>query len=313
MTKFANRANLLASGAREVTMEEMDWVSGGATDASELYPIHGFPGTNLFAIIGQLIGPNIDTERLKILTNTFPHYSAIGDQSIGNSGSVVQSGNEVIITANLTNAPSFTGYPTAIVFEGLNNLNISLTGSTLSSFDMAALLMVDIPGMFDMDGDGINDFIEAAIDYVGQQISRAINSDPSHFDREIGAIIYKNAYGEYVAGPLSYGDGTKLTYKVPAGVSHSQIVGLVHNHAINALSTAELPFNFELSRNATLPDGTILLGQDINTANKIGNLTDSPNLFRMYLVDPLGVGHQYNNRDGFNIDRPFDAGPQFPI
>ncbi len=32
MTKFSSRAGLLASGAREVTMEELDWVSGGAPD-----------------------------------------------------------------------------------------------------------------------------------------------------------------------------------------------------------------------------------------------------------------------------------------
>lgn len=30
MTKYTNRASLLASGAREVTIEELDWVSGGA-------------------------------------------------------------------------------------------------------------------------------------------------------------------------------------------------------------------------------------------------------------------------------------------
>ncbi len=39
MTKFSSRAELLASGAREVTMEEMDWVSGGSTaSADELDP-----------------------------------------------------------------------------------------------------------------------------------------------------------------------------------------------------------------------------------------------------------------------------------
>ncbi len=42
MTKYTNRASLLASGAREVTMEEMDWVSGGQpeTTTGTMDPAH---------------------------------------------------------------------------------------------------------------------------------------------------------------------------------------------------------------------------------------------------------------------------------
>ena len=84
MTKYTNRATLLASGAREVTMEELDWVRGG-DGVSDSSAISGAGWQNYNGVsVGN--GAYVDSGGMISIIATVgsgPHFGTGGGFSFG--------------------------------------------------------------------------------------------------------------------------------------------------------------------------------------------------------------------------------------
>lgn len=145
--------------------------------------------------------------------------------------------------------------------------------------------------------------IDGQVDAVARDVEALIKADPGYLNREIGAVLYRDAVtGEIRHTALTYGAvNTPDQLSLPlgdAGIKASDVVGIIHSHPANALEEATHEVNKYPSDNRTV-NGQSYTGGDWAVADLLRDNGMSQETFRHYIIGPDGVTREYdfNDRD----------------
>jgi hypothetical protein len=150
-------------------------------------------------------------------------------------------------------------------------------------------------------GESTYEQVDGAADTVARSVEAMIRADPAYQSREIGAVIYRDpATGEIKATALTYGAvNTPDQLSLPlgdAGITASDVVGIIHSHPANALEGATHEVNKYPSDNRAV-NGQNYNGGDWAAADLLRDNGMNPDTFRHYIIGPDGVTREYNFND----------------